>query len=134
MRAKNALVFLLSAGMLFFAGCGGPSTKPVAIYPEDMCAFCRMAFSDQRFAAEIISDQQEVYKFDDIGCMEEFKKKSADLEITAVYYKDFETKEWIPSTTAVVMETDLSSPMGSGKVAFRDSTKAIEFMRTRHPL
>jgi copper chaperone NosL len=134
MTTKNAMACMLSAGALLFADCGGQSTKPVDIYPEDMCSYCRMAFSDQRFASEIISKLGEVYKFDDIECMDEFRRKSADLEISAVYYRDFETREWIPSTTAVVVETDLFSPMGSGKAAFRDSIRAKEFMRVRHPL
>jgi len=123
---------MLLACVLWSNGCKAPSTKPVDIYPEDMCAFCRMAFSDQRFAAEIILENGEVHKFDDIGCLEEFTRSSTALKIAATYYKDFDTKEWIPSSAAIVLRTDLSSPMGSGVVAFSDSTKAKEFLRTRH--
>ena len=116
----------------FLVGCGSPEAKPVDIYPEDMCANCKMAFSDHRFASEIITDQNEVFKFDDIGCMLKFKAKRREMKIIATYLKDYDTKEWIPYERAVIVETDVETPMGSGRVAFSDSTKAREFQK-QHP-
>ena len=133
MTHRNPPHILVAAWILLFTGCSGADTKPVDIHPEDMCAACKMAFSDQRFAAEIVTEQGEAFKFDDIACLEGFESKHAGLNIAAVYYRDFITKEWIPANGAVVIQTDLASPMGSGKVAFKDSTKAREFLLMRHP-
>jgi copper chaperone NosL len=113
-------------------GCSPSEITPIDIYPEDMCSQCRMAISDQRFASEIISDQREVFKFDDIGCMEQFRSLRNDLKIAAVFYKDYETKHWIPSDHATIVETDVMTPMGSGKVAFADSVKAKELATKEH--
>ena len=113
-------------------GCGASEIKPVDIFPEDMCAHCRMAVSDQRFAAEIISDAREPFKFDDIGCMEDFQKENSNLKIAARFFKDYETKNWIVPERATIVETSVFTPMGSGKVAFADSSKAKEFLR-QHP-
>lgn len=118
------------AVLLFACGAGG--IKPIEIYPEDMCSNCKMAISDHRFASEFINDQNEVFKFDDIGCMMKFRAKHDDLKIAATYMKDYYTKEWLPYERTIVIETDIETPMGSGKVAFSDSTKAKEFQQ-QHP-
>ncbi len=133
MTARGIAGVIIAVGAILTAGCRVTESKPVDIYPEDICAFCKMAFSDQRFAAEIIKEDGEVLKFDDIECMNEFTLHSPSVKIAALYYKDFDSKEWIPSTGTYVVKTDLSSPMGSGKVAFRDSLRAEEFLRARHP-
>jgi copper chaperone NosL len=114
-------------------GCATRESKPVDIYPEDMCSNCKMAFSDHRFASEIINDQREVFKFDDIGCMLKFRAAHEGMKIMATYLKDYDTKEWIPYERSTIIETDIETPMGSGKVAFVDSTKASEFQNLHPP-
>lgn len=116
--------------MLVFVGsCGSPEIHPVDFYPEDMCSHCRMAISDPRVASEIIDDSREVFKFDDIGCLLAFSAKHSDMKVAAVFVKDFNTNEWIRKEQAVIIDTDIATPMGSGKVAFRDSAAAREFLR-----
>jgi copper chaperone NosL len=118
---------------VLLAGCGPKEIKPVDIYPEDVCARCRMAISDQRFAAEIISDRGEVFKFDDIGCLEEFyKMKPSTLTVATVFYKDYGTRAWVAAAVATVVETGVNTPMSTGKLAFADSS-AAEKIRTEHP-
>ena len=114
------------------SGCGTTEIRPVDIFPEDNCAQCRMAVSDERFASEIISDDGGAFKFDDLGCMLKFRTKRNDVKIAGIFLKDYETKEWIPYERAALIETDVETPMGSGKVAFADSMKAQEFQK-KHP-
>jgi copper chaperone NosL len=118
------IVFLLC----IFSGCSSSEIKPVDIYPEDMCSHCRMAISDQAFASEIITEAGEVFKFDDLGCVERFKEKSADLKIAATFVKDYETKNWLPYERSVIVQTSIRTPMGSGKVALADSERVREFL------
>ncbi len=128
-----SLAFGLWMGMnLFLAGCSSSEMKPVDIFPEDNCGQCRMAVSDERFASEIIEQNGEVYKFDDLGCMLKYRAKHADLKIGAIYLKDYDTKRWTSYERAAIVETDVETPMGSGKVAFADSVKAREFQK-QHP-
>ena len=70
-----------------------------------------MAFSDHRFASEIINDKTEVFKFDDIGCMMQFKDSEDDLKIIAMYLKDYDTREWIRYERAFIVETNVRTPM-----------------------
>jgi copper chaperone NosL len=129
-NSREGLIGLILAVMML-VGCGSSEIKPVDVYPEDMCAYCRMAVSDQRFAAEIISETRDVFKFDDIGCMENFQKKSASLKLAAQFVKDYETKKWVPLEDATIVNTNMFTPMGSGKVAFSDRSKAEEFLKQR---
>ncbi|MFN0156866.1 MAG: nitrous oxide reductase accessory protein NosL [Bacteroidota bacterium] len=128
-RRNLAWLFLVILG-----GCATHDISPVDIYPEDICSNCKMAFSDHRFASEIINDQGEVFKFDDIGCMLKFRVSHSDVVITATYLKDYDTKEWIPYERSTIVETDIETPMGSGKVAFADSVRAREIQKQYPPV
>lgn len=125
---------LLCAIVLGAAACGQRSSpEPVDLYPEDQCAACRMSIADRSFASEIIDADGSVSKFDDFGCFERFRKTHPDLTIEAAFLVDFDSKEWIDYRTSTVVLTGLKTPMGSGKVAFRDSVRAAEFARMNPP-
>ena len=130
MTGASRIVLLMFSCSLF--SCGRSETKPVELFPEDMCAYCRMGMSDPRFAAEIISDGSEVFKFDDIGCMDRYRVLTPGLTVAAAFVKDFETSAWIRFEKSIVIKTGVATPMGSGKVAFADSARATDFLR-RHP-
>lgn len=136
MNPKHETKLLASVGALVAAvlvGCGATNNEPVAIYPEDNCRQCRMAISDERFAAEIIDSDGEAYKFDDIGCMLTFRSRHADLNINAIFLKDYESKEWVPYECASIVETSIETPMGSGKLAFGSAERA-RAVRELHPI
>ncbi|MDZ7362485.1 MAG: nitrous oxide reductase accessory protein NosL [candidate division KSB1 bacterium] len=127
-RWETVCLFFLFIGLSFFA-CGSSEITPVDIYPEDMCAQCRMAVSDQAFASEIITAEGVVFKFDDLGCLERFKEKSTDLKIAATFVKDYQTKKWLPYERSTIVQTSIKTPMGSGKVALADSARAREYLK-----
>ena len=131
-HASPCAAILLCAAMVALSGCGPSEVKPVELFPEDMCAFCRMAISDHHCASEIISESGDVFKFDDIECLEAYRSGRGDLKIAAVFVKDYEQKVWLQWEKAVIVETDVFTPMGSGKAAFADSARAMEFKRL-HP-
>jgi copper chaperone NosL len=116
--------YLTCAASLLFLTCGASEIKPVDIYPEDNCANCRMAISDKSFASEIITDQREVLKFDDLGCLEKYRQKNPMLKVDAMFVTDYETREWLPYARSVIVRTGIVTPMGSGQVAVADSQHA----------
>lgn len=121
--------FAVIASLVVSFGCAKKELKPVDIYPEDICSFCRMAFSDPAFASEIITADGEPLKFDDIGCMEKYMQAAKEGTIAAAFVRDFETKEWIPIGKSTIVTTDIATPMGSGKIAFADSMKANDYLQ-----
>jgi copper chaperone NosL len=134
-KAKQSFFFAKSlrlsafAWFFFLFDCGSSEIRPVDIYPEDMCSHCRMAISDQRFAAEIITVPGEVFKFDDLGCMERYQEKMSNLKTAAKFVKDYEQKIWLPVERSTIVRTSIKTPMSSGLVALADSSQAQEYLR-----
>ena len=60
--------------------------------------------------------------------MESFKEKSTGLKIAATFVKDYETKNWLPYERSTIVQTSIKTPMGSGKVALADSSRAQEIL------
>lgn len=115
--------------ILFLMSCRSSDPKPVDLFPEDICAECRMAISGEQFAAEIVDAKGEAYKFDDIACMLSFGSQRTDLQGATMFVKDYDSRAWLPFSSATIVETSVQTPMGSGKVAFGDKTRALEFQR-----
>lgn len=130
MTLREGAVILGAAALL--AGCGPQAVRPVEIYPEDMCALCRMAISDQRFASEIVEENGTAHKFDDLGCLAQYRSRTKGLEVAGVFLKDYETGDWVPEAAGTVVEAGVSTPMGSGRVAFGDPGRARAFAAA-HP-
>lgn len=135
MKRINLLTHVFINSLLItILGCSSSEIKPVDIYPEDMCAHCRMAISDKAFASEIITEKRDVFKFDDLGCLFDYRKKTSSLKVAAIFVIDYESKIWIPLDKSTIVETSVKTPMGSGKVAFKDSSNASLFAKKYPPI
>jgi len=121
MIGKRYRWFIVAAAL---AGCGTSELRPVELFPEDECAHCRMSVSDPKFASEIITQNGEVFKFDDLSCLDKFRKHRNDQAIAAIFVKDFETTRWLRYEQSVIIETGIATPMGSGKIAVSGSERA----------
>lgn len=120
------LCFAILLSALLLAGCAAPKFEPVEIAAEDMCAFCKMAISEKKYAAEFLNRDGDVFKFDDIGCMANYivEKKAGD-SIAAYYLVDFDSKQWLKAEEAsLVASPNFHTPMGGGMVAFKDRSSA----------
>lgn len=116
----------------WIAGCAGSEIRPVELYPEDACASCRMAVSDPAFASEIITMDDEVLKFDDLRCMENYRRDHATMQIKAIFVKDYGTRQWLPYEKSVIVRTGIDTPMGSGKIAAASADEAKR-LTEEHP-
>ncbi|MEX1138251.1 MAG: nitrous oxide reductase accessory protein NosL [Bacteroidota bacterium] len=133
MKNIRWLIHPLMAVLLSASGCSFTDVKPVDLYPEDSCAQCRMAVSDPAFASQIITEDSEVFKFDDLGCLENYRKKNPDVKVRATFVSDYESKTWLPLEKSVIVKTGISTPMGSGKLAFADSGRGVAFAKDNPP-
>ena len=124
MIRNRASLFASTILLLISSGCARNEMKPVDIFAEDNCANCRMAISDKHFASEIILQNGEVVKFDDLACLEQYRSKNPAIKIGAVFVSDYETGGWLPYDKSVIVRTGIQTPMGSGKIAVPDSNKA----------
>lgn len=126
--------FLLALGLAsVLVCCGQREIRPVEIFPEDNCSNCRMAVSDKSFASEIITGNDEVLKFDDLSCLESYRKKNASVQIKAIFVTDYDTRSWLPFEKSVIVKTGIDTPMGSGKIAVKDSARAAAIAKEHPP-
>ena len=116
------------------ANCQKGGISPVPLAPEDMCSYCRMAVSENQYAAEVIDSDGEAFKFDDIGCLVNFldgKKNKAP--IAAYFVIDFDKREWIKGEDAYyVRAPEVKTPMNGGLIAFTTESQAQQAAEKYH--
>jgi copper chaperone NosL len=111
---------------LLCIGCGNAELRPIEILSEDMCSFCKMAISEKRFASELLTQDGEVLKFDDIGCMLRFRKSHGHPEsVVATFVLDYDTRKWLKAEEAYFVKSkEFKTPMGGNVVAFKTGADA----------
>ena len=122
------------ATMILLAGCQKVAIAPVALEATDMCSFCRMSISEARYAAELIDNDGQAFKFDEIGCMANFiKQRRNNSSVRVTFVMDFESREWLPAESAAyVRSAEFKTPMNGGIVAFRDKASAESAVAKYH--
>ncbi len=133
MHIKRNVLFLIMC-VSAFASCAQQKLEPVAIVPEDMCSFCRMAISEKRYAAELLDSEGEVFKFDEIGCMVNFiERNQFDDKTTVRFVMDFDERTWIKAEDAYyVASPEITTPMNGNVIAFTTELKAQQAAERFH--
>ena len=105
------------------ATCSDGPPQPASLDTRnETCAFCRMAISDARLAAQIVAPAEEPKFFDDIGCLRNHLRERPVASGSVVFVADHRTKAWVPAAQAVYTKVPgLETPMGSHVVAHADS-------------
>ena len=130
-RTKPTLTVAATA-LLLMLGVQGCSSGPEPIrFGKDACHFCKMIITDQRFGAELITDKQKIYKFDDTHCVVSFLK-SGDVSKTAIadiYLIDYSQQgQFVKATESFLFQSDaLRSPMGGNVAAFTAEDSLLKF-------
>lgn len=128
-KRMTAIMMLALAALLIVAGCGKTAHEPAAVDESvDKCAICNMAVKDDAFAVQLTTKEGKTFKFDDIGCMNEWMGKNTDAAISAQYVRDYNDKAWIAYKDAYyVYDADFKSPMAYGVYSFKDKAGAEAF-------
>jgi len=109
-----------AALMFALAACARGPAQPAAVDTRnDVCANCRMAVSDSRFAAQLAAPGEEPKFFDDLGCLRDYLAKKPQLPAgTVTFVADHRTREWVRAGRAVWTRRDsLETPMASHLIA-----------------
>lgn len=124
----------LGCSLFLIANCQKQSIAPVAVAPEDMCSYCKMAISEKQYAAELIDTDGQPFKFDDIGCMANFIRTKKNTEKSVAYFvMDFNERQWIKAEEAYyVRSSELHTPMSGGIIALKDQSRAKEAAEKYH--
>jgi copper chaperone NosL len=138
---KTLLLFAgreLARCVLFFGGaaillvsitaCSSDVTTnlspPTIHYGEDICEFCGMIVSEERYAAGYLTRDGGERIFDDIGGMI-LSHLQQQEDVTAFFVHDYDESHWIRAETAhYVLSPDLMTPMLHGVAACATTEKA----------
>lgn len=107
-------------------GCANRPLRPVEIEADDICAQCKMAISEKRYAAEMADTDGNVIKFDNIDCMVRYAASHGLREKAPAWFvADSDGKQWLDAReTLFVKSAAIPGPMGSGVLCTRDQTQA----------
>jgi copper chaperone NosL len=124
------LFLLLSAALILLSACttaNAEPTSPVIHYGEDVCEFCNMIISDERYACGYITQDGQQHIFDDIGDM--FQAQLANNhQVIAFFVHHHENKQWLRAEKATFVQSkSLHTPMASGIAAFDSPDRAKAF-------
>jgi copper chaperone NosL len=131
-RALRVTGSALVAGLILLSGCAdGP--RDIQMGAEE-CAHCRMMISEERFAAQLVTDRGMGYVFDSIECMAEFLDDAAEVSedrVRSLWVTDFARPgEWVPAGEAHFLRSEtLRSPMGLNLSAYSRGEDAREMQR-----
>lgn len=107
----------LAAAVLLPAGCGGADGPPTVRYGQEGCARCRMIINDDRFAAALVTTDGDGLKFDEVGCLIEYRTAHPD-SARAEWVRGYQTGQWHDARQAFFVHgPKLHTPMGSGLAA-----------------
>lgn len=145
MKKRNLLLLIFVLLISVLAACGNDSetedassengdTEELAYTPEeiqdtDVCEVCAMAVPQDQHATQIVLTNDRALKFDDIGCLYEWKEKNGEDDIGAEFVRDFHTEEWIQIKDATfVYDSEIMTPMAYGIISFADKKDAENFV------
>lgn len=119
LKLSSLLLFALL--LIAVTACGGAAgdepTPPAIHYGEDICEFCGMIISEERYAAAYVTRDGQGRIFDDVGDMVQAHLQRQE-DVAAFFVHDHETRDWIRAETAYfVLSPDLPTPMLSGLAA-----------------
>lgn len=130
MKKEMATILILLGAL---SGCNATSMQPEDINSEiDVCEVCNMGISNENFATEVVTDNGEIYKFDDLGCMGEFVESNSKLlnkRTSKQFVRDIETGEWVPIEEAYyAFDEEFWTPMANGVISFKNKQRAENYV------
>jgi len=117
--------------ILIMAGCGKEKYPPVVINEEvDRCEICNMAIKDDAYATQIITKEGRSLKFDDLGCLNQWRVENGTEQIAATYVRDYNSLEWVKYDKAYyVYDASISTPMAYGILSFENEDDAQNYIQ-----
>ena len=129
-RAAVAAVVVALAGgalLLCLGMSGGPSSGPAPIvWDEEVCAECHMHVGDPRFAAQLRTQDDDVFNFDDPGCLFKYVERQHP-RVAGVWFHHTRRDRWLDQNNVRFL-TGQQTPMGYGLAAVDRGTRgAVDY-------
>ncbi|MGQ8872379.1 nitrous oxide reductase accessory protein NosL [Paenibacillus sp. TSA_86.1] len=129
MNKRWIIMIMLLLGTVMLTACGQKYAAVPINEDVDICVICNMQVKDDAFATQLTTKDGKNLKFDDLGCMNQWKKENGTDNIGMDYVRDYNDKEWIEFNKATyVYDASLRTPMAYGIVNFKDKASAEAFV------
>ncbi len=130
---RNIIYILFLALIVLLSSC---SQQPAEIhYGSDECAHCKMMITDNRFAAQAVTETGKSIKFDAIECMADYAgENKSELQSAELWVSDFNNPGiWININNAFLIKSEvINSPMGESLLAL-DTEKDMKEHLAEYP-
>ncbi|WP_243734994.1 nitrous oxide reductase accessory protein NosL [Paenibacillus turpanensis] len=116
--------------LLMLSACEAKKYEAQAINEAvDKCSICNMSVKDDPYATQLITLDGQSLKFDDIGCMNKWKKQNGTETVGAEFVRDHNSGNWIRYEDAFyAYDPMFKTPMAYGVVAFKSEASAKQFI------
>ena len=112
--------------MVLFVSCTNQNKEQLPVelvWDRAVCKMCRMAVSDNRYAAQIVDTNGRAFFFDDIGCAVLWLNNQKKMANARIWVNDKESSEWIEARQANWIYGDQHTPMGYGFAATKSAVE-----------
>jgi copper chaperone NosL len=100
---------------------------------KDICTFCKMTVTDNRYGTVLISKKGKAYIFDDEQCYISYMKlnKMSNVNISALYFTDFLGAHLLlnEENAIIVQSKNLHGPMNGSFAAFSNIDSATHYIK-----
>ena len=123
-RAPIAVPTAATLAAIALAACAsGPPPPATLDTTSEPCAWCRMAVSDARTAAQLVAPSEEPRFFDDVGCLAHYLAGARTRPGAVAYVADHRTRAWVRADLALyTFAPSVETPMGSHLLAHADAS------------
>lgn len=91
----------------------------------DTCLYCKKPILEKQFAAEFVTKDGFVRKFDDVACMLQHAKKLKRENIAAFFVADYDSNKWMKAEEAAFARSDrFKTPNDGGILTFSSKARA----------
>jgi nitrous oxide reductase accessory protein NosL len=123
---------LLTVGLLSAASVGGCGARdadgpPPIRFGQSSCTECRMLINEERFAASLVTADDEVELFDSVECLVRRLGRHRSEQPKQMWVHDYQASRWLDATGAFFVHgSELRTPMGGGLVALDTEQAAVQ--------
>src|SRR5579871_3749844 len=126
---KQLAIILAIVGFTALNSCTSEPKR--LVYGKDVCQVCKMTLADKKSGAELITDKELTYKFDDISCLLSFLNSNSQLRMDYSYLLVVDHArdgKLINAADAYYFQsTDVVSPMKGSIAAFNSQQELSQF-------
>lgn len=116
---------IIAGSVLAILSCQKSGPKDFVL-GKDQCDNCRMTITEQKYAAQLLTEKGRAYKFDDISCMTMYENSNPDKANNAkTYVIDFPSGKFLEKSKATLIKGgNIKSPMGGNTQAYQNRAAA----------